>query len=113
MRIIKQVSLYQKLLISFLFIILMPLLITGYINYSNYKNVLEREVTDKLVAITDNKILEISSYVQQAEGNTMALANMPFIIHAMEQCKLLFETAAELPEGKAIDDELRPPLVRF
>lgn len=113
MRIIKQFSLYKKLLISFLFIILMPLLITGYMNYNNFKHILEREVTDKLVAIADSKILEISNYVRQAESNTMAAANMPFIINAMEQSKRLQEATADAPERKSLYDELRPSLIRF
>ncbi len=113
MRMITNPTLYKKLLFWFVLAIVVPLVIFGYINFKNYVRILEREVTDKLIIIADSKILEIEHYLQDVEKNVYAIANMPFVISALNKFPEYSAKGVDASEYNALDKELRTHLMNY
>ena len=83
------------------------------INYKYYVRILKREVTDKLLIIADNKILEIEHYFQEVEKNVRAIANMPFVISTLNQFPEYSAKRVDASESNALDRELRTHFMNY
>jgi signal transduction histidine kinase len=98
----------KKLLFWFLLTTLLPLGISTYVNYKNSTTILKKDLTNGLIAIADNKALQIESFILEKKRDVTALANTPTIIDAVEKFCAAFEKGIDSPEYRALDKRFRP-----
>lgn len=77
--------------LSFLVIGMVPLIITGYVNYNASKRILEQEIFKKLIAVSDRQGEEIEGFGKEKLRDLEAFANMPSIIKVFKDFNASFK----------------------
>jgi two-component system NtrC family sensor kinase len=98
-----------KFILWFLFISLVPLAIAIYVSYNSSLKVVEEEVKNSLLAVTDNKANQIEAYLQKRKEDAVALSSMPEVIDAMEKFTNVFRSGGrESLEYSTVEQEFSP-----
>lgn len=104
----KNLSITNKFILSFLFIAIIPLAIATKISYDSSRNALVGEITNSLIAVAENKANQISNYLYEKERNATTLSNMTDVVEALERFnKAMSESGAFSPEYIDVDNEYR------
>ncbi|MFH1867414.1 MAG: ATP-binding protein [Candidatus Omnitrophota bacterium] len=78
-------SITTKFVICFLSIALIPLILATYISYHSSRKVLRQEVANSLIAVADNKALEVETYLREKLEKVTTLSHASDIIYAVEK----------------------------
>lgn len=104
----KNLSITNKFILSFLFIAIVPLAIATKVSYDSSRNALVNEITNSLLAVADNKANQISAYLYEKERNATTLSHMSDVIDAVERFNSAFtNSGAYSPEYIRVDQEYR------
>ena len=105
----KNFSITTKFVLSFLFIALVPLAIATKISYDSSRRALIEEITNSLLAVSDNKANQIKAFLYEKERNASTLSYMTDVVDAFDKFNEAFKAAgAYSPAYIAADDEYRP-----
>jgi len=105
---LKNLSITNKFILSFLFVALVPLAIATKISYDSSRNALVEEITNSLIAVADNKANQIAAYLYEKERNATTLSHMSDVIDAVERFNsAIANFGAYSPEYIAVDNEYR------
>jgi signal transduction histidine kinase/DNA-binding response OmpR family regulator len=75
-------SLRFKLILLFLTVSLIPLTIVGALAYYQAQEALKAEVINKLIAVRDIKVNQITGYFEERLGDVKTLSQFPFVVNA-------------------------------
>ena len=104
----KNLSITNKFIVSFLFIAIVPLAIATKISYDSSRNALVDEITNSLLAVADNKANQIAAYLYEKERNATTLSHMSDVIDAVERFNnAMAGSGAYSPEYIEVDQEYR------
>lgn len=95
-------SIRGTLLLIFLAVALLPMMVVGFLTYTQAKNALETEATNKLVAVRDFKGHWITSYFEERLTDALVLSNDPTILAATQA----FDQAVEKSMATLDTDEM-------
>jgi len=105
---LKNLSITNKFILSFLFVALVPLAIATKISYDSSRNALVDEITNSLLAVADNKANQIAAYLYEKERNATTLSHMSDVIDAVERFNnAIANSGAYSPEYIEVDNEYR------
>lgn len=91
----KNFRITSKFIIWFLFISLVPLATAIYVSYNSSRTVLEEEVKNSLLAVTDNKANQVEAYFQRIKKDAVNLSSVPEVIDAAEKLTHTFQVYGE------------------
>jgi len=111
---LRNLRITTKFILWFLFISLAPLAIAIYVSYSSSQKVLQIEVKNSLLAVTDNKANQIEAYFQKRKRDAVALSSMSEVIDAIEKFTNIYRSVGrESLEYSAVEKEFRPMLTYY
>ncbi len=111
---IQQINIAPKLRLAFLLIAIFPLAIVAAITYNNAKIALTRQVTEGLLAVSENTAQQIQSYFLERKRDATTLSQDPTLIEAAENLNHAFRRGGlDTPNYLAMDRQVRPFLTYF
>ncbi|MFH0738793.1 MAG: ATP-binding protein [Candidatus Omnitrophota bacterium] len=109
MRYFRNFRITAKFIVWFLFISLVPLATAIYVSYKSSRRVLEEEVKNSLLAVTDNKANQIETFLQRIKKDAITLSSMSEVIDAMEKfTNTLQSYGKKSSEYSAVEQEFMP-----
>ncbi|MBW4505751.1 MAG: SpoIIE family protein phosphatase [Scytonematopsis contorta HA4267-MV1] len=110
----KNRKILNKLLVWFLLITLLPATIVTFINYRISSSSQKKEVTNNLISITESKVNQIETFIDERERNVATIARIPQVIEAIETYKSIFKkSGVNSQEYKNFDNKIRPFLTNY
>jgi serine phosphatase RsbU (regulator of sigma subunit) len=110
----KNRKILNKLLVWFLLIALSPATIVTFINYHISSSSQKKEVTNNLISITESKVNQIETFIDERERNVATIARIPQVVEAIETYKnILKKSGVNSLEYKNFDNKLRPFLTNY
>ena len=104
-----KLSINTKFILWFLFIALVPLAIATYVSYNSSREVLEKEITNSLLAVAENKANQIESYLNEKEKNVTTFSYTSEVIDIIEKFRGSINSGGiGSPEYVAVEKEFRP-----
>ncbi|MEI6631277.1 MAG: ATP-binding protein [bacterium] len=106
---IKHLPITTKLVLSFLFIALLPLIISTYISYNSSREALREAVSRSLLAIADNKINQIEAYLNAKRDAVEGLSYDSDIIDILKKFTAAYNNGGiESEEYNKVMAEYKP-----
>ena len=105
----KNFRITTKFVIWFLCISLVPLATAIYVSYKSSRTVLEEEVKNSLLAVTDNKANQVEAFFQRIKKDAVNLSSVPEVIDATEKFTDALQNYGEKsPEYNALAQKFMP-----
>jgi len=105
----KNLRITTKFIVWFLFISLVPLATAIYVSYNSSRRVLEEEVKNSLLAVTDNKVNQVEAYFQRLKNDAVNLSSIPEVIDAAQEFTSTLQSyGIKSPEYDALVQKLMP-----
>ena len=109
---IKLYSITTKFILWFLFIALLPLVISTYISYNSSRKAIREEVSRSLLAIADNKINQIEAYLNAKNDAVSGLSHGPDIADILKKFIAAYNNSGiESEEYNTVLAEYKPFLL--
>jgi phosphoserine phosphatase RsbU/P len=110
----KNKTIRNKLLKWFLLIALLPATVVTFINYRISSSSQKKEVTNNLISITESKVNQIETFIDERARNVATIAKIPQVIEAIEIYKKIFEKSETYSQKyKVNDSKVRPFLSNY